>query len=89
MLYRDDLAFSDLVMVTQKKIPLQTIDLQGDFNEGCDPDRIRTCDLLIRSQLLYPAELRDLQKGALKNFAKVIFSRRIHKPFPDTMAICL
>src|SRR5690606_6550975 len=24
----------------------------------CDPDRIRTCDLLIRSQLLYPAELR-------------------------------
>lgn len=24
-----------------------------------DPDRIRTCDLLIRSQLLYPAELRD------------------------------
>ena len=24
----------------------------------CDPDRIRTCDLLIRSELLYPAELR-------------------------------
>ena len=27
--------------------------------DKCDPDRIRTCDLLIRSQLLYPAELRD------------------------------
>src|SRR5690606_7299198 len=25
----------------------------------CDSDRIRTCDLLIRSQLLYPAELRS------------------------------
>ena len=25
----------------------------------CDPGRIRTCDLLIRSQLLYPAELRN------------------------------
>ncbi len=68
MLYRDDLVFSDLVMVIQKKIPLQTIDLQGDFNEGCDPDRIRTCDLLIRSQLLYPAELRDLFDSAKVRF---------------------
>jgi hypothetical protein len=25
-----------------------------------DPDRIRTCDLLLRRQLLYPAELRGL-----------------------------
>ena len=25
----------------------------------CDSDRIRTCDLRIRSQLLYPAELRN------------------------------
>lgn len=25
-----------------------------------DSDRIRTCDLLIRSQLLYPTELRSL-----------------------------
>ena len=24
-----------------------------------DPDRIRTCGLLLRRQLLYPAELRD------------------------------
>ncbi len=29
------------------------------LKEVCDPDRIRTCDLLIRSQLLYPTELRD------------------------------
>ena len=29
-----------------------------DFN-FCDPDRIRTCDRLLRRQMLYPAELRD------------------------------
>lgn len=29
--------------------------------EKSDPDRARTCDLLIRSQLLYPTELRDLR----------------------------
>ena len=29
-----------------------------------DPDRIRTCDLLLRRQLLYPAELRDRIKDA-------------------------
>ena len=42
--------------------------------QGCsgDPDRIRTCDLLIRSQLLYPAELRDPKQGT-----KLIDSSRI------------
>jgi hypothetical protein len=25
----------------------------------CDRDRIRTCDRLLRRQMLYPAELRD------------------------------
>ena len=29
------------------------------FEFSSDPGRIRTCDLLIRSQLLYPTELRD------------------------------
>ncbi len=27
-----------------------------------DRDRIRTCDRLLRRQMLYPAELRDLAK---------------------------
>ena len=27
---------------------------------SCDRDRIRTCDRLLRRQMLYPAELRDL-----------------------------
>ena len=29
----------------------------------CDLDRIRTCDRLLRRQMLYPAELRDLNVG--------------------------
>ena len=27
---------------------------------SCDPDRIQTCNLLIRSQMLYSVKLRDL-----------------------------
>ena len=27
--------------------------------KDCDRDRIRTCDRLLRRQMLYPAELRD------------------------------
>jgi formate--tetrahydrofolate ligase len=34
--------------------------------DGSDPDRIRTCDLLLRRQLLYPAELRDQNATKLK-----------------------
>ena len=30
------------------------------FQFICDRDRIRTCDRLLRRQMLYPAELRDL-----------------------------
>lgn len=28
----------------------------------CDPGKIRTCNRLIRSQVLYPVELRDLNE---------------------------
>jgi hypothetical protein len=31
----------------------------------CTPDRTRTCDLGIRSALLYPSELRGLDVGSL------------------------
>ena len=31
--------------------------------KGGDPDRIRTCDPLIRNQVLYPTELRGHQMG--------------------------
>ena len=36
---------------------------QWSENDG-DPDRIRTCDLLLRRQALYPTELRDRISGA-------------------------
>ena len=39
----------------QQKSP----DLQGFYSILGDPDWIRTNDLLLRRQLLYPAELRD------------------------------
>ncbi len=41
-------------------MPLESRDSSGKmvFNErSCDPDWIRTNDLLLRRQLLYPAEL--------------------------------
>lgn len=45
----------------------------GAFYCDCDPDRIRTCDLLIRSQLLYPAELRDQRD---REITKKIYLRK-------------
>ena len=33
------------------------------FEKAGAPCRIRTCDLLVRSQTLYPAELRALTSG--------------------------
>ena len=43
----------------KKEKALQSIDIQSFNLIIRDPGRIRTCDLLIRSQLLYPAELRN------------------------------
>ena len=45
----------------------KALQMQGLF---CDRDRIRTCDLLLRRQLLYPAELRDLNGYLKKNQQK-------------------
>ncbi len=39
--------------------------MSGEF---CDPDRIQTCDLLLRRQLLYSAELPDRLRGGKDNF---------------------
>ena len=44
---------------------MQTLDLYGA------PGTIRTCDRLVRSQVLYPAELR-----ALKTFTSSILAER-------------
>lgn len=42
-----------------------------------DPGTIRTCDLLIRSQLLYPAELRGQNLEAGANISHYILLRNI------------
>ena len=34
----------------------------------CDPDRIQTCNLLIRSQMLYSVKLRDLLRVQIYKF---------------------
>ena len=44
--------------VKSTKNALQIIDLQGVM--FCDPDRGRTCNLLIRNQLLYPLSYRTV-----------------------------
>jgi hypothetical protein len=36
-------------------------------SENGDPDRIRTCDRLLRRQMLYPAELRDPKRKATQH----------------------
>ncbi len=43
---------------TQKSLENQKIN-----KAYCDRDRIRTCDRLLRRQMLYPAELRDHYVG--------------------------
>ena len=43
------------------KIQNSTIKLPLYFIKNRDRDRIRTCDRLLRRQMLYPAELLDLK----------------------------
>ena len=43
----------------QRKIEHKKAQIKIRFELFRDPDRIRTCDLLLRRQLLYPAELPD------------------------------
>ncbi len=42
------------------KIKLPQFSELWKFLEGCDPNRIQTCNLLIRSQMLYSVELWGL-----------------------------
>ena len=49
-------------MGNEKSIVKKTIKKKAGFYSPaffCDRDRIRTCDRLLRRQMLYPAELRD------------------------------
>lgn len=44
-----------------KKETLRTIFFCDVKSLLCEPDRIRTCDRLLRREVLYPAELRALR----------------------------
>ena len=39
---------------------------------GSDPYRIQTCNLLIRSQMLYSVELRDLHLNRVQRYSLII-----------------
>ena len=52
------------VVAIKKSCGTKMVDIEST------PSRIRTCDLLIRSQLLYPAELSGQNRFFSKNGAK-------------------
>ena len=54
---------SDLMIYIQKIFP----EIKLFLGIICDRDRIRTYDRLLRRQMLYPAELRDLIKNPCKS----------------------
>ena len=59
---------------TQKKEELTCVNSSLQFIQLCDSGRIQTCNLLIRSQMLYSVELRSqklLKRCFLKADAKV------------------
>lgn len=61
--------------------PLRIADLSDDMRSGATedesiPGRIRTCDLLIRSQLLYPAELPGRGLLSVRFPSRSIIARR-------------
>ena len=47
----------------------------NNYNFGGDPDKTRTCYLLIRNQTLYPDELRDQNNAGI--------SKQIEKETPS------
>ncbi len=50
--------FKDIFLIKQKSLKTTKPSIYRGF-ECCDRDRIRTCDRLLRRQMLYPTELRD------------------------------
>ena len=56
--------------------------LQKEIN--CEPDRIRTCDRLLRREVLYPAELRAHNIGLNKDFKQKIVGVAGFEPAAST-----
>ena len=62
------------ISIIQKKEELTCVNSSLQFIQLCDSGRIQTCNLLIRSQMLYSVELRSqklLKRCFLKADAKV------------------
>ena len=59
------MCFPDKVMIVEYKKAL----INNDERFFCDSDRIQTCNLLIRSQMLYSVELRSRSPV---NFVKLV-----------------
>ena len=59
LLFEETPTYEDLLSGTPKLAPYLALKSHFDGGSGtvCAPDRTRTCDLLLRRQLLYPAEL--------------------------------
>ncbi len=47
----------------------------------CDPDRIQTCNLLIRSQMLYSVEPRDHFLNAMQRYAYFLIQQNFSVSF--------
>lgn len=65
--------------------PKSTASTIPSLSYNCNPDRIRTCDRLLRRQMLYPTELRDyfnFGKYTIENynlaFKSIIFLQSIY-----------
>ena len=53
-------------LFNSRTVPDKNKKLHNLVKITCDRDRIRTYDRLLRRQMLYPAELRDLTKKPCK-----------------------
>ena len=73
-----------IFIITQYKKRLFKViySFKQSYNKISDRDRIRTYDRLVRNQMLYPAELRDLFTAERQGFEPW---RRLHV---DRLAIC-
>ena len=59
------------------------------WDDFCDPDRIQTCNLLIRSQMLYSVEPRDHFLNAMQRYAYFLIQQNFFWFFYQIVLILL
>ena len=59
------------------------------WDDFCDPDRIQTCNLLIRSQMLYSVEPRDHFLNAMQRYAYFLIQQNFFGFFYQIVLILL